>query len=168
MLNTVSTRDLQRTPKKVIREANRSKRPLIVISENIPQAAIISIDLLDRFLKYIPEESPYDMMKLNKLALEALEASRKGETRIIKTKKELEKYIKEIEKMEVDVKKAQLARAKSKSELDRMRRLFEQKAVSDKDVDDAKNAYDAAALSVKNFVRSCALRNAIKAFSTSC
>lgn len=56
----------------------------------------------------------------------------------------------EIEKMEVDLKKASLASAKSKSELDRMKRLVEQKAVSDKDVEDAQNACDASDLSVQS------------------
>lgn len=97
MLNTVSTRDLQRTPKKVIEEAKRLQKPLIVISDNKPQAALISMTLLDKFLKNIPEESPYDLEKLNKLAVEALEESKQGKTRVISTPEEYEKWFREIE-----------------------------------------------------------------------
>lgn len=57
---------------------------------------------------------------------------------------------KEIEKMEVDIEKAKLAVEKAKSELDRSKRLADQKVVSDKDVADAKNAYDVAELTVKS------------------
>lgn len=66
----------------------------------------------------------------------------------------------EIEKMEVDLKKARLASAKSKAELERMKRLSEQKAVSEKDVEDAQNAYDASLLSVKSAQLTLALAKA--------
>ena len=56
---------------------------------------------------------------------------------------------KEIEKMEIDLKKTQLAEDKTKTELERTKRLYDQKAVSDKDVADAKNAAEAAALATK-------------------
>lgn len=57
---------------------------------------------------------------------------------------------KELDKMAVDLEKARLAREKAEGELSRVKRLFEQKIVSDKDVADAKNALDVAALSVKS------------------
>ncbi|MBI4178648.1 efflux RND transporter periplasmic adaptor subunit [bacterium] len=57
---------------------------------------------------------------------------------------------KELEKMQVDLKKAKLSEEKAKAELDRVERLFEQKAVSEKEVADAKNAHQTAALSVES------------------
>ncbi len=57
---------------------------------------------------------------------------------------------KEIEKMEVDIEKAKLAKEKAEADLARVKRLFEEKAVSEKDVLDAKNTLDVAALSVKS------------------
>lgn len=55
----------------------------------------------------------------------------------------------EMEKMEVDVKKAMVARERAQAEHERLTRLYAQKAISDKDLADAKNALDAAELSVK-------------------
>ncbi len=56
----------------------------------------------------------------------------------------------EIEKIEVDLEKAKMAEGKAKTDLERTTRLLEQKAVSDKEVADAKNGYDVAALTVKS------------------
>ncbi len=81
-------------------------------------------------------------IQLGELELEELHVS------LDKTK--LPMRPKEIEKMELDIRKSALARDKAKSELERTTRLLEQKAVSDKDLADAKNGYDAAALSVKS------------------
>lgn len=48
MLVTVSARRIQREYKKVLEEANKSKEPIVVMSNNKPQAAIISLDLLEK------------------------------------------------------------------------------------------------------------------------
>lgn len=46
MFNTISSRELQRTPGKVMKDAQKKNEPIIVISENKPIGAIISLDLL--------------------------------------------------------------------------------------------------------------------------
>lgn len=60
MLNTISTRDMQRTPKRVIDQAQKSDVPLIVISDNKPKGAFISLSLLDRLQKILAEEKKSD------------------------------------------------------------------------------------------------------------
>ena len=57
MLNTISTRDLQRTPRDVIYRAQKSDKPLIVISGNKPMGAFINLHLLDRLQKILKEEN---------------------------------------------------------------------------------------------------------------
>lgn len=91
-------------------------------------------------------------MQVSDLELEELQIS------LEKTKKG--KQPKEIEKMAVDVKKAELSREKAKAELDRTKKLFGQKAVSDKDVADAQNAYEVAVLSVESLKLSLDLAKA--------
>ena len=48
MFNTVSARQIQRGYKKVLEDANKSKEPIIVMSNNRPQGAIIGLDLLEK------------------------------------------------------------------------------------------------------------------------
>ena len=48
MQYTISARQLQREYKKVLEEANKIGKPLIVVANNKPQAAIIGLDLLER------------------------------------------------------------------------------------------------------------------------
>jgi len=56
MLHTISTRDLQRTPRNVIHRAQKSDKPLIVISGNKPMGAFINLHLLDRLQKILNAE----------------------------------------------------------------------------------------------------------------
>ncbi len=85
MQNTISARQLQRSYKQVLEEANRISRPLIVISNNKPQGAIIGLDLLER-------------IQLNQLADEGLKEYKAGKTKTISTDKELAEDLKELEK----------------------------------------------------------------------
>ena len=48
MLNTVSARQIQREYKKVLENANKSKEPIIVMSNNKPLGAVIGLDLLEK------------------------------------------------------------------------------------------------------------------------
>ncbi len=82
----ISARQLQRGYKKVLEEANRLKKPLIVVSNNQPQGAIIGLDLLEK-------------LQLDDLLSEALEEYKAGKTKSIKTKKDLEKHFQEIDNM---------------------------------------------------------------------
>ncbi|MDO8610523.1 MAG: type II toxin-antitoxin system prevent-host-death family antitoxin [bacterium] len=85
MFNTISARQLQREYKKVLKEANDINEPLIVISNNQPQGAIIGLNLLERF-------------QLETLVKQALKESKKGKTKAISTEKELDQDLKELEK----------------------------------------------------------------------
>lgn len=86
MLNTISARQLQRDYKGVLQKANRMKRPLVVMSNNKPQGAIIGLDLLER-------------LQLDDLVKQALKESREGKTQVIKTEEDLEKHFDEIDAM---------------------------------------------------------------------
>lgn len=86
MFNTISARQLQREYKKVLEEANRIKKPLIVISNNKPQGAVIGLDLLEK-------------LRLEEAYNEAMREYKAGKTKTIKTKKDLEAHFKEIDEM---------------------------------------------------------------------
>ena len=85
MQNTISARQLQRGYKQVLEEANRLNKPLIVISNNKPQGAVIGLDLLEK-------------IQLNQLADEGLKEYRAGKTKTISTDEELAEDLKELEK----------------------------------------------------------------------
>jgi len=74
---TVSARQLQREYKKVLKKANRVKEPVVVISNNKLQGAVIGIDQLEE-------------LRLNAVAEEALKDYREGRTKSISTPDELE------------------------------------------------------------------------------
>jgi prevent-host-death family protein len=85
MLNTISARQIQREYKKVLQEANKSGEPIIVISNNKPQGAIIGLDLLEK-------------LQLDLALKEAVEEYKKGTTRLISTMEELEADFEEMRK----------------------------------------------------------------------
>ena len=76
MFNTISARQIQREYKKVLEKANKSKKPIIVMSNNEPQGAIIGLDLLEK-------------LQLEAVLNEALRESKLGKTKTISTMKEL-------------------------------------------------------------------------------
>ena len=85
MLNTVSARQIQRGYKKVLEKANKSKEPIVVMSNNKPQGAIIGLDLLER-------------LQLDAVLAEAMDEHRKGKTKSISTMEELEADFEEMRK----------------------------------------------------------------------
>ena len=85
MFNTISARQIQREYKKVLQQANNSKEPIIVMSNNQPIGAIIGLDQLEE-------------IQLNLLLKQALKESKLAKTKIIKTSKDLEKDFSELEK----------------------------------------------------------------------
>lgn len=85
MLNTISARQIQRGYKKVLEDANKSKEPIIVMSNNKPQGAIIGLDLLEK-------------LQLEAALNEALEEYKAGKTKTISTKEELEDDFEEMRK----------------------------------------------------------------------
>ena len=85
MLNTISARQIQREYKKVLQQANDSKKPIIVMSNNQPIGAIIGLDQLEE-------------IQLNLLLKQALKESKSAKTKVIKTSKDLEEDFSELEK----------------------------------------------------------------------
>lgn len=85
MFTTISARQIQREYKKVLENANKSKEPIVVMANNKPLGAIISLDLLEK-------------LRLETLLEQALEESRKGKTKVIKTKKDLDKDLEDLKK----------------------------------------------------------------------
>ncbi|MDO8452777.1 MAG: type II toxin-antitoxin system prevent-host-death family antitoxin [bacterium] len=86
MLQTISARQIQREYKKVLQQANKSKEPIVVMSNNKPQGAIIGLDLLEK-------------LRIEEAIAEARKEYNAGKIRVIKTKKDLEKHFREIDEM---------------------------------------------------------------------
>lgn len=86
MFNFISARQIQREYKKVLKQANDLNEPVIVMSGNKPQGAIIGLDLLEK-------------IRLDAALEEALEEYRTGKTKSISTPEELEKEFEEIKKL---------------------------------------------------------------------
>lgn len=84
--NTISARELQTSYKKVFKKAQDSNEPIIVITNNKPVGAIVSMSFLQK----------YDMDRLNELVREAQAEYKAGKTKSIRTKEELEKDLKEM------------------------------------------------------------------------
>ena len=70
---------------KVLEEANKSKKPIIVMSNNKPQGAVIGLDLLEK-------------LQVDAVLKEALEEYKAGKTKEISTLKELEADFDEMRK----------------------------------------------------------------------
>lgn len=85
MLNTISARQIQREYKKVLQDANKSKDPIVVMSNNKPLGAIIGLDLLEK-------------LQLDVALREALEEYKAGKTKTISTIEELEVDFEEMRK----------------------------------------------------------------------
>lgn len=85
MLNTISARQIQRNYKGVLEDANKSNEPIIVMSNNKPQGAIIGLDLLEK-------------IQLDTILEQALKESREGKTKVIRTKRDLEKDLDDLRK----------------------------------------------------------------------
>ncbi|OGD90216.1 hypothetical protein A3D07_01215 [Candidatus Curtissbacteria bacterium RIFCSPHIGHO2_02_FULL_42_15] len=77
MFNIVSARQIQREYRKVLQKANKTKEPIIVMSNNKPLGAIIGLDLLEKF-------------QIEAVLKKALEDYKAGKTKTISTIEELE------------------------------------------------------------------------------
>lgn len=86
MFNTISARQIQREYKKVLQNANKSKEPIIVMSNNKPQGAIIGLNLLEKF-------------QIEAVLKEALEEYKAGKTKTIFTPEELETEFEELKRL---------------------------------------------------------------------
>ncbi len=83
MLNTVSAREIQRSYKKILNQANESKEPIIVMANNKPLGAVIGLDLLEK-------------IQLDLVLNEALKEYKSGKTKSISTQEELAAEFEEI------------------------------------------------------------------------
>lgn len=86
MLNTISARQIQREYKKVLESANKSKEPIVVMSNNKPLGAVIGLDLLEK-------------LQIEAVLKEALEEYKAGKTKTIATPEELEAEFEELKKL---------------------------------------------------------------------
>lgn len=77
MFNTISSRQIQREYKKVFERANKSKQPIVLMSNNKPVGAVVGLDILEK-------------LQLEAVLEEALQDYKKGRTKSISTLKELE------------------------------------------------------------------------------
>ena len=85
MLNTISARQIQREYKKVLENANKSREPIIVMSNNKPLGAIIGLDLLEK-------------IQLELILRQALKESKLRKTKAIETTQDLEQDLKDLER----------------------------------------------------------------------
>lgn len=83
MFTTISARQIQREYKSVLEQANKSKDPIIVMSNNKPQGAIIGLDLLEK-------------IRLEALLAEAMHEYKMGKTKTIITQEDLEAEFEEM------------------------------------------------------------------------
>lgn len=60
--STVSARDIQRGYKKVFDTVKRVRRPVVVMANNDPQAAIISIDMLEEYNRLKQDEELFTII----------------------------------------------------------------------------------------------------------
>ena len=85
MYATVSSRQIQREYKTILKKANKTNQPIVVMSNNKPQGAVIGLDLLEK-------------VQLELVLQEALEEYRAGKTISITNEEDLEKYLGDVEK----------------------------------------------------------------------
>lgn len=60
--NTVSARDIQRGYTKVFNQVRKSNKPTIVLANNKPQAAIISMDMLTEISEILLEKAAWKVI----------------------------------------------------------------------------------------------------------
>ena len=60
---TVSAREFQRDYKSVFAKANQSNEPIIIISNNKPQAVVISLKKMDEYNKLIAEQKFWEVVR---------------------------------------------------------------------------------------------------------
>ncbi len=85
MFNTVSARQIQREYKKVLKEANESKEPIIVVAHNKPVGAVVGLDILEK-------------LQAEAVLSQALKDYKAGKTKTISTMNDLEADFAEMRK----------------------------------------------------------------------
>lgn len=59
---TISARDIQRGYKKVFDTVKKTKKPVVVMANNSPQAAIISLEMLEKYNQLIEDQAFWRMV----------------------------------------------------------------------------------------------------------
>ncbi|MCX6793556.1 MAG: type II toxin-antitoxin system Phd/YefM family antitoxin [Candidatus Gottesmanbacteria bacterium] len=59
---TISARDIQRGYKKVFDTVKKTKKPVVVMANNNPQAAIISVEMLARYNRLVEEQELWNVI----------------------------------------------------------------------------------------------------------
>lgn len=85
MFQTISARQIQRDYKNLLRIANESKEPIVVMANNKPLGAVIGLDLLEK-------------LQLEAVLAEAIDEYKAGKTKKISTMEELEADFEEMKK----------------------------------------------------------------------
>lgn len=82
---SISAREMQREYRQVFAKANKGNKPVVVFAHNKPIGAVIGIEQLER-------------LQMETVLKQAVNEYKMKETKIIKTDKELEKYLAELDK----------------------------------------------------------------------
>jgi len=59
---TIAARDIQRGYKKVFDSVKKTKRPVVVMANNTPQAAIISLEMLEEYNRLQAEQNAFALI----------------------------------------------------------------------------------------------------------
>jgi PHD/YefM family antitoxin component YafN of YafNO toxin-antitoxin module len=59
---TIAARDIQRGYKKVFDTVKKTKRPIVVMANNTPQAAIISLEMLEEYNSLQAEQNAFTLI----------------------------------------------------------------------------------------------------------
>lgn len=95
MFDTISARELQTAYTKVLNKAKESNLPLIVMRNNKPAGAVISMDLLKKLTTILIKSGDMDMVdeETEKRIGRAMDDLKKGRYVIAKTSLDIEKHL---------------------------------------------------------------------------
>lgn len=98
MFNTVSARELQSSYTSVLNKAKITNKPQIVMRNNKPAGAIISMDLLNKLTTILVKSGDLELVDEETEARigHAMEDLKEGRYTTVKTKAELDQYLKSL------------------------------------------------------------------------
>ena len=98
MFNTISARELQTSYTKVLSKAKETNEPLIVMRNNQPAGAVISMDLLKKLTTILIKSGDLELVdeETEKRIGKAMEDLKTGRYTTVRTKAELDQYLKSL------------------------------------------------------------------------
>ncbi|PIZ64660.1 hypothetical protein CO051_05910 [Candidatus Roizmanbacteria bacterium CG_4_9_14_0_2_um_filter_39_13] len=98
MFNTVSARELQTSYTKVLSKAKMTNEPFIVMRNNKPAGAVISMDLLKKLTTILIKSGDLELIdeETEKRIGKAMEDLKAGRYTIASTPEEIEKHLKSL------------------------------------------------------------------------